>query len=516
MVRRSSRRVFGKRAFCEQLEFRRLLSGTYVVSEVPDVAFTQPYVNYFIRGTPNGPPIQYDNGFGPEINQTAFLDTGTSGMVFSQTTTDTYQIEHENVNGTLSYTGGNPVVFTDIGISGGQGFQVSEPLYTAIAPTNDPNVDNPSSYSVYSQAYGPLVTELNPIPDPLADFFGATDIFGMPVMQNKVVVMDTRPYFDSIQQYGLPLVDMSSFIYNPNTPYNPNDIDFNPGIPTANMLQVQMSYADFAPYTSIDPSNAIPPVLLPNPIIGPNPLPNAPPSSVPPLSLSLGQYSTTGSFLFDTGAQVSFLSQAEAANLHVHYRPGTYLTAAPILVDDNNNPIPNQSTVPLQGTDPNNPVSAAQFYIDSLTLQTIQGTPIRFQDVPIVVLDIGLEDPNTGISQVLDGDFGANFLLSSMNGGNNAAFNFITFDQPHGTLNFQPAGSISPGTASVVGRKIFYNNSLFDGNNPAANALDDAAIAPDKVALLSGHTPGLANFTSYSKGINGVMIDIGVELAGAP
>lgn len=38
--------------------------------------------------------------------------------------------------------------------------------------------------------------------------------------------------------------------------------------------------------------------------------------------------------------------------------------------------------------------------------------------------------------------------------------------------------------ATVVDRKLFYNNSSFDGNNAAANASDDAAIAIDKSALL--------------------------------
>jgi hypothetical protein len=40
------------------------------------------------------------------------------------------------------------------------------------------------------------------------------------------------------------------------------------------------------------------------------------------------------------------------------------------------------------------------------------------------------------------------------------------------------------------------------------DAADDGAIAPDKVALLPGQTPGVANVTGYSRGINGVMIDV--------
>ena len=62
--------------------------------------------------------------------------------------------------------------------------------------------------------------------------------------------------------------------------------------------------------------------------------------------------------------------------------------------------------------------------------------------------------------------------------------------------------------ATIVGLYIFYNDSYFDGNNPAANAQDDNAIAPDKQALLPGQTATFSNYTSYSHGINGIMIDV--------
>ncbi|KKM28035.1 hypothetical protein LCGC14_1568760, partial [marine sediment metagenome] len=77
------------------------------------------------------------------------------------------------------------------------------------------------------------------------------------------------------------------------------------------------------------------------------------------------------------------------------------------------------------------------------------------------------------------------------------------------------AGVPTPGTAEldaagaeVVGRHVFYNNSDFDGNDPAAGESDDAAIAVDKRALLPGETATFANYTSYLLGINGLMVDI--------
>jgi hypothetical protein len=66
--------------------------------------------------------------------------------------------------------------------------------------------------------------------------------------------------------------------------------------------------------------------------------------------------------------------------------------------------------------------------------------------------------------------------------------------------------SITP--AEVLGRHVFYDHSRYDGNATGVNAGDDAAIATDKSALLPGGSAGFANFTSYSRGINGLMLDI--------
>jgi len=67
----------------------------------------------------------------------------------------------------------------------------------------------------------------------------------------------------------------------------------------------------------------------------------------------------------------------------------------------------------------------------------------------------------------------------------------------------------------ILGRYIFYNQSAWDGNEPSANPSDDSAIAPDKVALRAGSKATFANYTSYSRGINGIMVDI-AELPGVP
>lgn len=78
--------------------------------------------------------------------------------------------------------------------------------------------------------------------------------------------------------------------------------------------------------------------------------------------------------------------------------------------------------------------------------------------------------------------------------------------------NFVAAGAIGTLTvvapAAVAARHVFYNNSAFDGRNVAPSVLDDAALAPDKSPLLPGQAATFANVTSYTRGINGITIDL--------
>ena len=70
------------------------------------------------------------------------------------------------------------------------------------------------------------------------------------------------------------------------------------------------------------------------------------------------------------------------------------------------------------------------------------------------------------------------------------------------------AFTVLPGT--VAARHVFYNRSAFDGNRAAADAGDDAAVAPDKSPYVAG--TGLrataANYTNYSRGLNGIIVDL--------
>ncbi|MEQ1828955.1 MAG: integrin alpha, partial [Pirellula sp.] len=81
---------------------------------------------------------------------------------------------------------------------------------------------------------------------------------------------------------------------------------------------------------------------------------------------------------------------------------------------------------------------------------------------------------------------------------------FNVFQQGNMTLKVSAKTATA---ASIAGRRVFFNNSFFDGNTDLINAGDDGAIAADKVALRNG-TASLANYTHYSRGINGIVIDI--------
>jgi len=58
--------------------------------------------------------------------------------------------------------------------------------------------------------------------------------------------------------------------------------------------------------------------------------------------------------------------------------------------------------------------------------------------------------------------------------------------------------------SDVAARRVFYNRSTFDGNDPAANEADDGAIAADKTALL----PGAAGELAAAVAANQVVIQL--------
>jgi len=78
-----------------------------------------------------------------------------------------------------------------------------------------------------------------------------------------------------------------------------------------------------------------------------------------------------------------------------------------------------------------------------------------------------------------------------------------------GTLSGPTVGAAATvGASTVAGRFVFYNNTFYDGRDPAAGGSDDAAIDGGKTALRPGQVAMPANYTNYIHGLNGLMIDL--------
>jgi hypothetical protein len=101
---------------------------------------------------------------------------------------------------------------------------------------------------------------------------------------------------------------------------------------------------------------------------------------------------------------------------------------------------------------------------------------------------------------IVDNESAWSFLLSGDS--------FGSFDAA--TINSRLNGLVTWVYAGVmVGQHVFYGGSSYDVAGGA-----DAAMATDKTALLPGGTATFANYTSYDRGLNGIMVDLNGALSG--
>ncbi len=71
-----------------------------------------------------------------------------------------------------------------------------------------------------------------------------------------------------------------------------------------------------------------------------------------------------------------------------------------------------------------------------------------------------------------------------------------------------PSSTFTVGS-TVAGRQLFYNQSTWDGGTDSVTTNDDSAIATDKTAYIAGSgSASSAALSSYTRGINGVMVDL--------
>lgn len=426
---------------------------------VQNAALDQPRVFGILRNLSSPDPLVGTDLFGdPTITVEAFLDTGASGVILSTDTVESFGVQ--------PYVAPPPpsppplVLFEDVGVGGTARFNVSEKLRISIASTPAADLTIPAAYD---QPFGPLRTQIGPLPS-----VGPIDVFGMPTMAGKVIVMDPKPLNAFVMDEptgGL----MQTYVYNPGTPYNPSMADSNPGIPATNRTVV-LTYASTDRFTRLTPANAEPPAQHVNPFIGPNPLAkldaSVPAGTNPGVMLTLGDKQTTGSFLLDTGAAASVISKEMAANLSVRYRPGA---PGPVLeLFDPAHPgaagtvLPEQFVLTLSGIGGDN--TAAGFYLDALVLRTKEGNAanpgdpahLRYVRVPVLVADLSFLDSLTGKTFTLDGLVAMNLLVATMFVSEDplaccevfglSPYNWVVFDETNGLLLLDVAAVPEPGT----------------------------------------------------------------------
>jgi hypothetical protein len=394
------------------------------IDGVEPAAIDQPRINLIVRARPFGPPLSTKSGRDEFYNVEAFLDTGASGVVLSEHTASQLGVDRESVAG-----GKTDVFFQDVGVGGGDKFAVSNPIFISIAPsTSDANGNDLGVINAtYTQNFGPFRAEIGPLGmmNGLMALLTLTDmdITGIPAMQGKVVVMDTKDVNNFTDKIHTTIYDLTAQNAIPKT-----------------SRHIKLSFADFTRYTTTIPPTAPAPSMAANPFIGPSPLlPAGATDRTPPvIAISHGQRIAC-SFLLDTGAAASMISEAHAAELGVKVDPAdsSHLLGVP---DDR------QFKLSIGGI--GGMKTAPGFYLDKLIVPTTEGQPITFLHAPLLVSDITVADPVSKKQITLDGVFGMNFLVASADIDNSALipdigkispgqFRWIVFDQPHELLGLQ-------------------------------------------------------------------------------
>jgi hypothetical protein len=482
-------------------------SGTDI-SGVLSGALDQPQVNLILRPSATDDPWIYDDVFGGKgFNITAYLDTGASGVLIAGDSAAAMQ----RTDGSSSpppqqFYNGKPVYFEDVGVSGGDRFTVTQGLNVSVAPYH-PAIDEKISagqdqfneqesftgidLSYYNHTFDGIRAQVSTPGDP--ENPGPLDginVFGTPVMKNKVVVMDAR----SVNT--LQFDTMRTYLYDPGTAYKAATNTTDPGIPNTTRT-IKLSYGNFDSFTHTgtldDQGNLVQmtgttlaqnqPTLAHNPFIGPNPLAPAG-DTTPPIKLTFQTdpnnastlHTASGSFLFDTGAAASMISTGMAAQLSVRYTPDTQGTEDPKLETydpahpaNAGTPIADQFQLAIGGV--GGTTTVAGFYLKSMLVHTTEGSAtndndpknFRFLEAPVLVNDVKLS-----ATQTLDGIFGMNMLFGSVETENvdlgdgskvpfpvalsPGAFDWVVFDEPDGLLKLRPR---LPGDANHDGTVDF-------------------------------------------------------------
>jgi hypothetical protein len=432
----------------------------------------------------------YD-GVGPfgstEYAIAPYLDTGAGAGLIGQSFATSYALPTQA-----------GAVFQDVGVGGLDSFGITAPLTVQIAPFDpavEPLLTTPTQLdSVFTTTAADRQLAIGPIRshnDPYGEIISGLsefNVLGMPYMQGQTMVVDLRALNDAAgtgakilaELYnlddilaGAPAPQIATYLYDsPTDSVTTPGTSLGPGIPTNPDLRIRTSYTDFADLTTT--TGGTPPSEAANPFVGGSPrATSTSPTDPPPVRLQHAGSATSGSFLFDTGGAASIVSTSRAADLGITYAPGTEpgnpAGNAPVLLQDGNPLVGDeQFTLTLSGV--GGQVTIAGFYAEQFILpaleQTTAGeTPLDlvFNDTPLLVLDISIDDPDGGVI-TLDGVLGMNVLMPSadlagdltdlsallandMIGGN---FDILAFDQPTGDILLTYNPSLVPEPTSVA------------------------------------------------------------------
>jgi hypothetical protein len=377
-----------------------------------------PEVNIVLRSTAGEAPYSGLDSFAfPLTSLRMIYDTGASGMIVFEGPAQALSLP-------VAQFSAIDIAFADVGIGGSAAFQVSDDLQMSLGSfTQDP--PNPyTADSDYPRQSPGLRLQLGP-PGSAGLFisdFTQLGVAGMPAMAGRVSVIN--PKLAEVSFFELTPADtIHTHVYDPAVPP-----ETGPGILTSD-FHVELFMKSFDRFTQTTPAGATGPTLNANPFIGPDPLAalegaSPPPDTPPGITISLNGSEATGTFLLDSGAQITSVSSAMALTVGVRYwapgdpghDPGSPAT---LVLDADGSLVPDQFTVTIGGIA--GTTTIAGFYLDSLLVRTMEGDPLvdshpdhlRFVPAPVYVHDIELMDPVTLDTFAFDGIFGTNYLFGS-------------------------------------------------------------------------------------------------------
>ena len=398
-----------------------LTAGRALATDISGILPTSiglPEVNIVLRPTAGAAAYSGVDSFGfPLTNLRLIYDTGASGVILFEGPAQALSIP-------VAQFMAQDVVFTDVGVGGSTTFEVSDAVQMSLGNFVKDPPDPYLSDTDYPRETSALRLQLGP-PGSAALFisdFTQLGIAGMPAMLGRVSVIN--PKLAEVSFSELMAVDtIHTYVYDPGV-----SPESGPGIPAVDR-HVELTLKGFDRFTLTTPVGAAGPVLSSNPFIGPDPLAALEgvlplPTTPPGITVALAGNQATGTFLVDTGSQISSISSAMALTLGVRYwapgDPGYDAGVDPMLVHDiDGSLVADQFTVAISGIA--GATSIAGFYADSMLIRTLQGNPLddgdsnhlRFATAPVFVHDIELMDPETLETFVFDGILGTNYLFGS-------------------------------------------------------------------------------------------------------